>query len=264
VLTVAWNLTGEIVAADASNSFAKAQRSVLPTPPDWIDRATGRARTLYIGDSFDADPTTFWSVEFWNRSIKDVWSDDGTAPPPGRVFTPNFIDTDGVVSYQLPVDWGVATPGIDLGGRLVEVVSSLKLYRLAHPIRVVDEQVGVGEGSWIGRSAWYVRFGPKGSPPGVATVTLSRRAACGDVPPALITIRVSRLALDKNDQPIAGKVEHVRRVRIHSTPCDQRTIRVPATPPFRIDLTANRTFQPGPSDPRQLSVMAGFGFEPNS
>jgi hypothetical protein len=262
-LTVTWNLTGEIVAADASNSFAKAERSVLPTPPDWIDRVTGRARTLYMGDSFDSDPITFWSVEFWNRSIEDVWADDGTAPLPGQVITPNFTNLDGEVAPQIPVDWGVAPPGIDFGGRLVEVVSTLKLYHLAHPIRLVDEQVGVAEDTWMGTSAWYVRFGRKGASPGVATVTLSRRAACGDVPPALITIRVSKLALDKTNQPIAATVEQIRRVTIHSTPCDRRTISIPATPPFRIDLTANRTFQPGPSDPRQLSVMVGFGFKPN-
>ena len=38
---VAWNLTGEISAANQAVAPAKFQRSLLPTPPDWIDRADG-------------------------------------------------------------------------------------------------------------------------------------------------------------------------------------------------------------------------------
>lgn len=262
VLALGWNLTGEIVAADASNSFSTTQRSVLPTPPDWIDRVTGRARTLYIGDSFDVDPVDFWSLEFWNRSVEDVWSDDATAPPPGPTTTPNYTDTDGQVAPQLPLDWAVAPPGIQLVGKVVETVDTLNVYRLAHPIRVLDEQVGVASDGWMGTSAWYVRFAPKNASGGEALVTLSRRGACGDVPPVDITIRMSRLALSQSRQPVPGQLEQVRRVTIHSTPCELRTIAIPATPPFRIDLSANRTFQPGPQDQRQLSVVVGFAFKP--
>jgi hypothetical protein len=33
--------------------------------------------------------------------------------------------------------------------------------------------------------------------------------------------------------------------------------------PFRIDVTADRTFQPSPSDQRQLSAQIGFAFKPD-
>ncbi len=264
VLTVTWNLTGEIVAADASNSFAKSQRSVLTTPPNWIDDATGGARTLYMGASFDPDPIAFWSVEFWNQSIEDVWSDDGTAPGPGPVITPNFVNPNGEVYPQLPLDWGVTPAGVDFAGHLVATQGGLKLYRLTHPIRVLDEQVGVSPDTWMGKSAWYVRFGRKDSPAGTALVTLSRRAACGALPAAHITIRVSKLALDASSQPAMGAVEEIRHVTITSNPCETRTFSIPATPPFRVDLTAAQTFQANLSDPRQLSVLAGFGFKPGS
>src|SRR5439155_24988885 len=94
ILVVAWNLTGEIAAANASNDFSKSFRGVLPTPPDWIDRATGRSRTLFIGEAL-AGSNAFWSLEFWNQSIGDVWSVDATAPGPGPTVTPNYADLSG-------------------------------------------------------------------------------------------------------------------------------------------------------------------------
>ena len=78
VAIIGWNLTGEIAAGNASNSFSDSMRGVLPTPPDWIDRVTGRARTMYIGQSLGGS-NAFWSVEFWNQSIQDVWSVDASA-----------------------------------------------------------------------------------------------------------------------------------------------------------------------------------------
>ena len=71
---------------------------------------------------------------------------------------------------------------------------------------------------------------------------------------------MSHRALDKNLQPAAGKLEQLRRVDVSSAPCQSRTIEIHATPPFRIDLTANRTFQASPTDRRPLSVLAGFSY----
>ena len=96
VAVVGWNLTGEIAAGNASNSMSDALRGVLPTPPDWIDRATGRARTMYLGQSLGGS-NAFWSTEFWNQSITDVWSVDASAPGPGPEVTPDFLDLTGAV-----------------------------------------------------------------------------------------------------------------------------------------------------------------------
>jgi hypothetical protein len=136
----------------------------------------------------------------------------------------------------------------------------LTLYRLTHPIRLKSEFGGVAQDDWMGSAAWYDRFGVAGSRAVTVDVTLSRSAACGNIPPALISIRVSRLTLDKSSQPAAGRLEQLRTVIVHSMPCQTRTIAVHAAPPFRIDLTANRTFQSSPSDPRPLSVTVGFSY----
>ena len=81
--TIAWNLTGEISAANQAVAPAKFQRSLLPTPPDWIDRADGPRAHDVLRQGRCRTRTAFWSLEFWNQSIQDVWSVDASAPPPG-------------------------------------------------------------------------------------------------------------------------------------------------------------------------------------
>ena len=82
VLAVGWNLTGEIVAADASNTFATRSAACSPlrrtgstTPPAVPEPCTWATRST-------TDPTAFWSMEFWNQSIQDVWSDGRQRPRP--------------------------------------------------------------------------------------------------------------------------------------------------------------------------------------
>ena len=262
-LVFAWNLTGEIAAANASNSIAKTFRSTLPTPPDWIDRDTGRARTLFIGKSLQGS-NAFWSIEFWNQSIGDVWSVDATVPPPGPGVTPDFTSTDGRVSPQIPDRYAVSTPGVDMVGTRIDSAGGLQLYRLARPIRILDSEIGVTPDGWMSTSAVYQRFGGPNARRGVAVVSLSRSAACGNVPPSHIVVRVSTVRINQDRQPAAGRLIALRRTTIHSTPCESKAIRVPVRPPFRVDVSANGTFQPSQYDPRELSVLVNFGFEPGA
>ena len=261
-LVLTWNLTGEVVAADASNSFATSFRSVLPTPPDWIDRETGRARTMLIGEAL-GNSNILASIEFWNQSIEDVWSVDASAPGPGPAVTPNFLNVNGEVDPQLPIKWAVTMGNVELVGKVVTTVGGLRLYRLSHPVRIAAEEGGISPAGWMGTSAWYNRFAAFGrAKSGTAVISLSRLAACGDIPAVHITIRVSRIAIDKDAQPVAGRLETIRHVTVRSKPCQAPVVRIPATPPFRIDVTADRTFQPSLADKRQLSVVAAFSFEP--
>ncbi|MGZ4358092.1 MAG: ArnT family glycosyltransferase [Gaiellaceae bacterium] len=261
-LVVTWNLTGEIVAANASNSFATSFRSVLPTPPDWVDRVTGRARTMLIGEAL-GNSNALAEIEFWNQSIGDVWSVDASAPGPGPATTPNFTGVDGEVDPQLPIGWAVTMGKIELSGKVVATVGGLHLYRLDHPIRIAADEGGIAPDGWMGTSAWYNRFdASRRGAKGELVVSLSRLGACGKIPAAHITIRVSRLAIDKNAQPAAGRLESIRRVTVHSQPCQAPVVRIPATPPFRVDVAADRTFQPSPTDRRELSVVIGFAFQP--
>lgn len=263
VLVIGWNLWGEAAAADGSNRFARGFRSVLPTPPDWIDRSTGGHRTMFIGQSL-AGSNAFWSLEFWNQSLQDVWSTDATAPGPGPTVTPDFADTTGVVRPQLPLDWIVATPGIDPVGRPLAPVGGLRLFQVPHPIRLRATTAGLSsDAAWMSTAAAYVRFGARSAKPGTATVTLSRTAACnGDFVDSPVTIRISRLRINADHQPAAGQLLALRHVLVKSNPCDPRVFSFRVRPPFRIDLSAARTFQPSEFDQRQLSAQVAFGYDP--
>ena len=264
VAIVGWNLTGEIAAANASNSMSDAFRSTLPTPPDWIDRTTGRARTMFIGQSLGGSDA-FWSLEFWNQSVGDIWSVDASAPGPGPVRTPNYLDLTGAVDPQLPLDWIVATPGVDLAGTPEQTVGGLRLFHVKHPIRITDAEGLVSpDAAWMSTNAWYYRFTSAGTKPGFAVVTLSRAAACGAYKPSRITIKLSRVRITPHpdSQPVAGRLLAVRTVTIRSNPCDTKTVRIAARTPYRIDVSAVGTFQPSQYDLRELSAQIGFGFEP--
>jgi hypothetical protein len=262
ILAVAWSLAGEIQAANASNEIAQSFRDNLPTPPDWIDDATGRQRTMFVGQSL-AGSFFFWSTEFWNQSIGDVWSVDATAPGPGPVRTPNYRDTAGTVDPQLPLDWVVAAPGVDPVGRLVQTVGTLRLFRVSHPIRFADAEGGISTdgANWMSTSSWYERFTSAGAGRGVVSVSLSRAAACGSFTPSRITVKLSRLRItQKSGQPVAGRVLGVRHLTLRSNPCETKVVTFHARAPYRVDVTADGTFQP-PNDVRQLSAQVVFAFK---
>jgi hypothetical protein len=254
--TIAWNLTGEISAANQAIAPARFQRSLLPIPPDWIDRQTGRARTLFLGKSL-SNSYAFWSLEFWNQSIQDVWSVDASAPPPGPTTSPDFRGTDGALSPQLPDDWVVAPPEIVMAGPVVERAGGLDLYRVPHPIRMTSFVSGITLDGWMQQESRYVRFAPK-PVRGTVTISLSRTAACVDRP-ARFTFRVSTLRIDEHRQPVADRVQRV--VKAVAPPCKLTLVRFPATAPFRIDATATHLFKAG--DGRELAAQVAYAFKPS-
>jgi hypothetical protein len=259
IAVIAWNLTGEISAANSSNSFAKTIVA-LPSPPDWIDRATGRERTLYVGQGL-GNSNQFWSIEFWNQSIQDVWTVDGSSPGLGQTWTPNFAGVDGEVSGPRIDDrWGVASPNITLAGRPKELAGGLQLYALDHPIRITSFTSNVYSDGWMGDQSSFVVFGKPGAPSGTTLVTASRKASCGDIAPARLTIRLTRLRIDENAQPAAGNLLAVKHVVVRSNPCQRLVVPLQARPPFRIDVSARGFFRP--ADGRKLSVQIGYAFKP--
>jgi hypothetical protein len=255
--TIAWNLTGEIAAANASVSPGKQQRSVLPTPPDWVDHATGRARTMFIGKAL-ANSNWLWSFEFWNQSIQDVWSVDASVPPPGPGVTPNFLHTDGTLDPQLPVDYALTQPEIVMVGKIQESEGGVNLYTVPRPIRMSSFVSGITADGWMQDYSRFVRFSQR-PVTGIITVSISRGAACGKVPDAHFLFRVSSLRIDDDGQPVAAKRERVARAVV--APCvAERVLRIPARAPFRVDATATGLFRAG--DGRDLSAFVSYSFAP--
>ena len=160
---VGWNLTGEISAANASNSFSDSLRGVLPTPPDWIDQATGRARTMFIGQSLGAAPTRSGRSSSGTSRSRTSGRWTPSAPGPGPTVTPNYRDLTGAVDPQLPIEWVVATPGVDPAGELRETVGGLRLFHVRRPIRIADAQGGLSpDAAWMSTASFYYHFAPKG------------------------------------------------------------------------------------------------------
>ena len=118
------------------------------------------------------------------------------------------------------------------------------------------------DAAWMSTASWYYHFAPAGRQPGVATVSLSRAAACGAYPPSHMTVTLSSLRINGDGQPVAGRPLTTRRLTLRSDPCQTKIVRIPAVTPFRIDVTARGTFQPSQFDQRELSAQVAFGFVP--
>ena len=260
---VAWNLTGEISAANQAVAPAKFQRSLIPTPPDWIDRVTGRSRTMFFGKALSGS-LAFWTLEFWNQSIQDVWSVDSSAPPPGPTVTPDFVGTDGTIRPQVPADWAVTQPEITMAGSVSERAGGLNLYRLTHPIRMVSFVSGITPDGWMveGDPSSFVRFA-KEKTRGMLTISVSRSAAgaCGDLPPSRFTFEVAGVRINKQAQPVAGPLQKVARTTVRSNPCEQKLLRISAVAPFRVEGVAVGSFAAG--DGRKLAAQVGYSFTPD-
>jgi hypothetical protein len=261
-LVVGWNLTGEISAADQAVSPGKAQRSLIPSPPDWIDETNGRAQSFFIGKSLQ-NSNAFWTTEFWNQSIGQVWSVDASAPPPGPTRTPNFLGTDGALDPQLPVNWVVAQSDLPIRGRVVQRAGGLVLYRVPHPIRMVGFVSGITPDGWmaLGTPSHFVRFATH-PVPGTLSIAASRSsaAACGNLAPSHFTFRVYRLRIDKNGQPAPGRPEGTARTVVRSTPCENKLLRMRAVAPFLVVGSARGAFTAG--DGRRLTAQVGYSFTP--
>jgi hypothetical protein len=255
---IGWNLAGEIQAANAAIAPGKFLRSLLPVPPDWVDRKTGRQRSMFIGQSL-GNSYWFWTLEFWNQSLEYIWSVDDSAPPPGQSTTPNFTSTDGTVDPQVPVRWVLSQPSIVFNDPIAETAGGLNLYRARHPIRIVSYPLGVTPDGWMLDRTSFLRFA-RHPVEGTLNVSLSRSAACGDVPTSHFTFRIYNLTLDKSAQPVNGKLQSIRHAAIRSTPCEQKTFTFPARAPFKVDAIASPTFLAG--DGRRLSAQISYSFTP--
>jgi hypothetical protein len=119
VFVVGWNVAAELSAADAANSVSRTFLANIGKPPTWLEQHTHGARTLYLGQQMN-DQNSEWLLEFWNPSVQEVWSLDGTAQGPGRVQTPD-VKPDGELIGKPPstARYIVVETGIDPDGAFI-------------------------------------------------------------------------------------------------------------------------------------------------
>ena len=274
VLVLAWTMTAQLAAASASNSFSRTFIRNLPTPLDWVDRGTGGAPTLYLGQKI-ADANGLWLHEFWNRSIKRVDSLDGTAPGPGPTVTPSLLNRTGELAGDPGYDFVLAENSIDLVGKVVDAKGGWRLFRIEHPLRLRSSQSGIYSDGWLGSqheahvvSAAYNRFATPGNRASTMVVTVSKKGFCGPNVPGKVLIQIGPLALGQQGDGVLQHVTQERRWIVNS--CDERTFTIPAPPPpFHLDVKIDGTFVPHDLDPslserRHLGAMVNITWVPGA
>jgi hypothetical protein len=98
-------------------------------------------------------------------------------------------------------------------------------------------------------------------------VHFTRSAAClAKLPTETATIRVGRLAVDKDNNPVIGKLLKTVRVPLPACTDETKTIITPFKAPFQAEVSISPTFQLHHYDPRSgemrwLSSQVAFSFD---
>ena len=122
---VGWTLTGRALRGRRQQPGGEAGgRRRCMHPFSWVDDATRRTPTLYMGAG-EADPTPENLIEFWNRSIARVSSLDGTVRGPGPSGGPNVTANGTLYWTRRPGRRTISPtyavedyPCVDFAGRL--------------------------------------------------------------------------------------------------------------------------------------------------
>ena len=269
-LTLTWMLAGEITSSRGSAVASKTYADHLPQPLDWIDAATSRRGSTFIGQNISSGQALGINLlEFWNRSVKHIWSLDGSAPGPGPTLTPDLRDRYGTLSHDPGLPYVVATDRVNLIGPVVAARRGLTVRRIEHhPWRLHDSAYGVSDDGWISGTSdhpvadgSYAYFGPE-TKPGVLAITVGRRGFCATgAPGTQVTVRVGPLALNEQHAPTVSHATWIKRFALHN--CTERTFTVSIAPPLAVQVHASRTVRPsdyGISESRDLGAQVGFSF----
>lgn len=264
---VSWSLTAEIYASIGNNDAAEQLHDHLPQPVDWVDEATGGEPAVYFGQTI-GDSNGIWLLEFWNRSVKKVWSFDGSAPGPGPTLSPDLAAADGTLKPSPGVPWAVAENDVELAAEKVgEPRGSLQLYKLDGPLRLLQTSSGILGDGWMGATASYTQFAaPAGATAHGHAKLLLANPFCGPTDlPANVVVRVGEVIV-ADAHPALGRRFTVHRGVLHS--CNRGLpFFVPIRVPFRVEIEIDPTFSPAAldsrsSDTRQVSARPVFEFVP--
>jgi hypothetical protein len=268
-----WCGAGQLSAASASNSFSESFLSNIHGNPRWVDRITGGEPALYLGQQMQ-DPNSEWLLEFWNRSIKKVWSLDGTAPGPGPTLTPDLDKTDGTLSNDPHYPYVVAEQGIEVVGKPVGrhfhrgggTLLPWTLYRLSGPLQLRGAVTGLYADGWSGPyDSAYTRYSTAGGRTGKLAVRASWKEWAGPNK-AKVTITMGTLGIGSDKQPHIAKATEVRTWTISAH--QEKSLVLPAPGPrFRVEVRVTPHFRPHDYDPangdrRELGAVLTYRFIP--
>jgi hypothetical protein len=265
-------LSGEITSSRGSAAQSRAYVTNLPKPLDWVDQATGGAPTTFIGQDISPGPAEGVDLlEFWNRSVKNIWSLDGTAPGPGPTFTPDLGDRYGTLTHDPGLGYAVTTDRVILVGPAVAQRPGLTLRRIDHhPWRLHEASYGVSDDGWITGSredpsladGTYAYFGPERTA-GTLSIDISRVICPTGAPGTHVTLQVGPLALNEQRAPAISHATTTERFLLPN--CKSRRFTITIAPPVAVHVQATPTIKPTDyniGDSRNLGVQVGFSFKP--
>ncbi len=277
VASVAWSMTTQVYAAEGERILSKQVAQNLPKPYDWVGEATGGGSVVVLGQQI-TDPTNIWLTEFFNPSVRKMWSLDGTAIRVGApILTPDLDATDGTLTPSPGTDYALAVNGVVLQAPVVAKRGGAVLYRLdERPIRLREALIGRESDGWIvappgektARAA-YTRYGVSGDGPGFAVVKLSRVGWCpspGRRGTGRVTARIGPVAIGPDKQPSIGRVTDKRTFLVKDCQANGALLSAPDSP-WRVEVEVTPTFSPHELDPsksdqRELGGVLTVDFQP--
>ena len=255
-LLFAWLLTGEIGATAGDSSESRFFRSYQPPVWNGIDQLTHGKGVTFLGNQLK-DPNAILLAEFWNRSLHHMASFDNTAPGPGPTIGPSLVSVDGTMSYSTGDPYVLAGPGIVLQGRVVGEWGGLLLYRIHGTWKLRQEVDGVysdGQAAGVSSFTYFQRGGP-----GTLVIDLKRNPS--SAPPGHVSVHVGTVRLNRHGNPAIGHLTAARNTIINDG--SEVKVRIPVkSTPLRAVVTVSPTFQPSPTDTRELGAQESFAFCP--
>jgi hypothetical protein len=282
-LTVSvWMAAGQVTSARGAQRYANAHLSGLAAigaePFDWVDQATGGEGVTYLGQDLGlGDANGLWLTEFWNQSIKHVYTLDSSSPGPGPSVTPGLAKPDGTLTADPGLPYVLADGGVTLAAQQVgKARGSLVLYRLgSHPWRLKRSVIGLSPDGWtVGSNettyadGTFAYYGPERST-GTLSVQIGRSFCPTGAPIAHATVRVGSIALNDQQKPVVARARFVRHIVVPTCadhPHSTRTLEFRVAPPVAVTVHVDPTIRPADyaagGDTRLLGAQLGFGFSP--
>jgi hypothetical protein len=267
-LVLAWGLTGQIYMSRGAAGESVYLIDHFPLhPPNEIDKITGGRSVTYLGQPGQTyDPNGIHLLEFWNRSVKNVWSLDGNAPGPGPSLSPDFARADGTLRPPPRTPYALTDDGVQLVGTPILRVpgTNLRLYRLGSSWRLPALTEGVFSDGWIALDSAYSRFA--GGKRGTLVLEFSRTAigCTGGPPPGMAIVQFGPMRVNANHQPELVRTTRTFRVTVPN--CKQTPVPIEVgPPPWRIQVHFKELFRPsdyGIADGRLLGAKVSYTYKP--
>ena len=222
VAVVAWGLTGQVYAAEGERRLSEQVDGNLPQPYDWVEEATGGGSVVVLGQEIK-DATGIWLTEFFNPSVRKMWSLDGSAQNVGGpILTPDLDAVDGTLTPVPGTEYVLAVNGVTLQAPIVAQRENAVLYRIdGGPVQLQDALVGRQT-----TAGWRARRRSPSPAPRTRATTCRRTSpaspSCGCTrinwcpdPSARttgkVTVRIGPVGIGPDNQPRIERVTETRR-----------------------------------------------------